>query len=469
MKNAKNIGIIFKKNIDGIYCYSEFVVFEKGTTQDLSEYNVITLDESKFSDIMDKKSGRIFERGNANKRKLLITLDQTVFDKLVEGLSVDNTKDPIELIRSELEPPLRELGGIEFNTIAEIIMEYKFDFENKKEYNPEESKEETTSKIDVSKINPKELIEKIEKKIIAQDRAIKDIVYNVHNNQVLIDGSNEDYLTIKATILIDGPSGSGKTAIIKLVAKELSIPMIVANASDYSAVGYKGADLSDILVRLLEKTNGDLETAQRGIVAIDEFDKLGYNSTLEMKQAVQHDLLTYMSGTVVPVEYNGKKYDFDTSKITFICMGAFEKLKERKISEGLDEDGNYKISSEDYVNEGFARELINRFSVFTSTQSLNKEDLIRILKESELSHVKQLINNAKLHNKELIISDDIIEKIAILALELNQEARGLEDIVEGIRNVIYEDMYNKEIDRIVVDDEVLEKSINVAKRRVVNK
>lgn len=465
----ENIGIIFKKNVDGIYCYKEVITYEGEPSEidNIGEYNVITLDKQKYSDILEKKNISIIDSGKGDKSGLLITIDNNIYKQLVEKLINSNEKNPVEYIKSSSEKIFKELAGIEFKNSLNGLMEYIIDFDSKKEYNSEEMKEGLNSKIDVSKISPEELVNKVKEKIIGQDKAIKDIVYNVHNNQVMIDSNNDDYL--KATMLLDGPSGSGKSAIIKSVAKELSIPMIVTSASHYSAAGYKGASLSDILVRLLEKTDGDFETAQRGIIAFDEFDKLGYNSTLEMKQAVQHDLLSFISGEKVPVEYKGKTYEFDTKNITFICMGAFEKLRERKINEGLDKNASYKVSGEDYIKEGFAAELINRFSVFTTTKSLDKNDLVKILKESKTSTIKQLRENAKMHNKELIIDDDMIEKIAVLAFNLKQEARGLEDIVEGIRNVIFEDLYNKEIDTIVINDEVLKKSLEVNERKVMQR
>lgn len=169
--------------------------------------------------------------------------------------------------------------------------------------------------IDMSKVNPEKIIENIKSKVIAQDETVETIVNNIYNNQLILDSNNDDLInSSKSNILLNGPTGTGKTLIIKEVAKELSIPMINKSTTSFSASGYKGADLSEMLVSLLKEANGDIEAAQRGIIILDEFDKLGGKSAgeLEMKKAVQQELLTYLSGATFPIDdkcTNDDKFD----------------------------------------------------------------------------------------------------------------------------------------------------------------
>ena len=256
--------------------------------------------------------------------------------------------------------------------------------------------------------------------------------------------------------------------IAKQVAKELDIPIIIRSSTIFSTAGYKGANLTELLQDLLEKSGGSLERAERGIIVLDEFDKLAgdSNSDLEMKKAVQQDLLAYIGGGKFPIEYNGQKIEFDTSKITFICMGAFTDLRERKIAEGLDKDGFYKMEPDDYIKEGLLRELVGRFSLITSTQSLSRENLKKILTDSTISPLLQLKQMAKIYNKEVSYSDDMIDKIVNEAFEKDTGARSLATVVNGIRNQVLKQLINSEDKVVEINDEIFDKAKDEVKRGV---
>ena len=157
----------------------------------------------------------------------------------------------------------------------------------------------TFSKEDLIKIK-----KEIRKKVIGQDKAIDDIVNNIYFNQRIISLNNKDMLRSKANILMDGSTGTGKTFILEEVASMLSLPIVVTGATKYSSVGYKGDDITNILYKLLDKSDGNLELAERGIVAFDEFDKLGVSSDqdIAMRRAVQQELLTFISGSTFDVD-----------------------------------------------------------------------------------------------------------------------------------------------------------------------
>ena len=156
-------------------------------------------------------------------------------------------------------------------------------------------------------------------------------------NQEVIDTGDPNLLkTHKANIFIDGPTGTGKTFLMEELCNHLSLPMVIVSATSFSTVGYKGADLESVLIQLLDAAGGNLELAERGVIALDEFDKLGNNNQhneLAIRKGIQEELLTYLSGAKFRIRYKDKDIDFDTSKITFVAMGAFTNLRKRKIAE----------------------------------------------------------------------------------------------------------------------------------------
>jgi len=335
------------------------------------------------------------------------------------------------------------------------------------EFNPDTDDEYFDNNMDVEHI-----VSEVKKRVIAQDDAIESIVNNIYTNQKIIDSNNPDFIAAaKVNILLDGPTGTGKTLIVEQTAKQLSIPIVVRPIISFTTAGYKGADLTEMLTLLLEQADGNLALAERGIIALDEFDKLSYHADrgLEIKPALQQELLSYLGGGRQLIDYRGRRLTFDTSKITFIGFGSFDNLRERKIQEkkrqkmgfNVDsslEDRTYTISIQDYIDEGIQKEIMGRFSLFTHTNALKHDDLVRIMNESIISPINALIETGKMFGVEIVISDEIISKIADLALEDGTGARGIKTIATNLRDLLLGKMISSRVDRVVVDEELLNKS-----------
>ena len=346
------------------------------------------------------------------------------------------------------------------------------------------SNEENLRKIDKSQsdIKVSEIKAKIKKKIIGQDVAVDTVVNNIYLNQKLIEMNDMDIIRNKANIILDGPTGTGKTFLLSEVANELTLPISLSSATDYSSVGYKGADIVEILQDLLRQTNGDLELAERGIVVFDEVDKLGAvgSGELTMRRSIQHELLSLISGKKMDLVYNDKRYTFDTSKLTFIAMGAFTDLRERKIRENekkkrgsigfssKSEDEikrKYTVDREDYISEGLEREFVGRFTCVTYTKEFGVEDLERVLTESVSSPLNSLYAIGTVMGCKITVEPEIIHRIAQMAYDTNTGARALIGIVQTIKDVVANDLIENNKKEIVVSSEILDKSMNIYERQ----
>ena len=318
-----------------------------------------------------------------------------------------------------------------------------------------------------------EIIEKISKKIVGQDSAIKTLVSNIVFNQVLIDdviekdGTNPSRLdSSKVTILLDGETGTGKTAIEKEIAKLMDLPIVITSANSFSETGYVGPTITDILNNLLEQANGNIKRAERGIVVLDEIDKVAVKDNVygkDMDRGVQEELLSFIGGGVYDVKDGqlfSKPTKFDTSKLTFILSGAFTDLREEKIKEeekkskpmGFNtstevHSRTYTVTPDDYIKYGLMREFFGRIKVLTSTRSYKIEDLKTILLTSEISPLKNFDNTVKMFGyKGITFSDEFVDKIATEALSMGTGARSLQTIMSGIQNKMLMGLINKEYD-----------------------
>ncbi len=339
-------------------------------------------------------------------------------------------------------------------------------------------------------INVNEVIKDISERIVGQEEAISCLVANIYNNQLLIDSILKDYNyddaeldSRKVTILLDGPTGTGKTAILKAIARSLDIPIVIRSANSFSETGYVGPSLTSLLKELYIRSGRDINKAERGIVVLDEVDKISTKGAFagkDMKKGVQEELLGFISGNEYDVPYEdnaaggGRTIRFDTSKLTFIFSGAWTELKDKKIRENEnkykqtgfvssreipEEEKNYTVTSQDYIDEGLEREFFGRIKVLAYTKAYNKDDLKNIFFHSKIRTLKNLATTVDMYGYPGIICDEeFLDKICKMALENGTGARGLQSIMNSIQDIILLKLINHEYDlneRIVLDESLL--------------
>lgn len=291
--------------------------------------------------------------------------------------------------------------------------------------------------------NPKEMKEFLDKRIIGQEEAKKDIISAIFMNSLA------DESISKNTCLLVGPTGSGKTLIAESVAKFLDLPFVNIDTTQLTMPGYVGANIEDFLGRLIESANGDIEKAESGIVMLDEIDKKGSESNGDVAgKGVLNTLLPFVQGTTYDVRYNNRKVSFDTSNLTIFMTGAFTDVAkgvsdkssytDSKIGFGTSqknqnkEDIAYKkLNIEDFVKHGdFPVELVGRISNIVQLSGHTKESLRTILTDSNISVLRLETEKLKKINVEVKYSDDYLDAVAEKALKLKTGARSLKSTVE---------------------------------------
>lgn len=323
---------------------------------------------------------------------------------------------------------------------------------------------------------PHEIKAHLDKYVIGQDEAKKVIAVAVYNHykRIMNHGADDDEVELeKSNILLVGQTGTGKTLIAKTIAKILNVPFCIADATVLTEAGYVGEDVESVLVRLLQEADYDVAQAQRGIVYIDEIDKISRKSdnpsiTRDVSgEGVQQGLLKLLEGTLAQVPpKGGRKHpeqslvQIDTKNILFICGGAFEGIEmhiSRRIatkSIGFSDEKNanstkatnlYRfIQPMDLRRYGLIPEIIGRLPVITHLNPLDKEALLRILTEPKNAITRQYQKIFTLEGKELILEDGVLELIVDKADELKLGARGLRSIIENIMTDIMYDMPHSE-------------------------
>ncbi|MBD9098663.1 AAA family ATPase [bacterium] len=316
-----------------------------------------------------------------------------------------------------------------------------------------------------------QLLDEIQKKFIGQEVATEGLFYNIVNNQQLAE--MEDIPDGQRSIIfIDGPTGTGKTAITREITEKLGIPFTSSSVTNYSSTGYVGGDIIDVLKELYRKANGDIEKAQRGIIVFDEFDKIAYSRSggLEMKKAVQQQLLDFLGGGKYNIRVGNSIFDmneieFDTSKLTFVCLGALTDLRSKKTetrqtigfgqTSQSSEEQTYSIIPQDLMSIGLERELVGRFNTYLHTDDYSKESLEKILRESTISPLIGFKKWIEARGKQLVIDEDVYGLIAEQAYELNTGARSLQTVMNNIRTPFIREVLRGTDNTIYLDSETV--------------